>query len=156
MVFIATLNNISVISQQWRWSWLYGSWIYNYLCNQCLSPLTLWVPISIRARCTTLCDKVCQRLATGQWFSLGPLVSSTNKIDCHDKAEILLKQTSILVEENRLPGKNHHPDKLYEWIWFKIVREILHKIGDKQYKIFYSRNEREYKILKFLSLGGKV
>ena len=26
------------------WS-LYGSWIYNYLCNQCLSPLTLWVRI---------------------------------------------------------------------------------------------------------------
>ena len=25
------------------WSWSYGSWIYNYLCNQCLSPLTLWV-----------------------------------------------------------------------------------------------------------------
>ena len=24
------------------WSWLYGSWIYNYLCNQCLSPLKLW------------------------------------------------------------------------------------------------------------------
>ena len=25
-------------------SWLYGSWIYNYLsCNQCLSPLKLWV-----------------------------------------------------------------------------------------------------------------
>jgi hypothetical protein len=23
--------------------WSYGSWIYNYLCNQCLSPLTLWV-----------------------------------------------------------------------------------------------------------------
>jgi len=20
-------------------SWSYGSWIYNYLCNQCLSPL---------------------------------------------------------------------------------------------------------------------
>jgi hypothetical protein len=25
------------------WSWLYGSWIYNYLCNQCLSPQKLWV-----------------------------------------------------------------------------------------------------------------
>ena len=25
------------------WSWLYGSWIYNYLCKQCISPLTLWV-----------------------------------------------------------------------------------------------------------------
>jgi hypothetical protein len=33
--------------QKSRWpgplwlSWSYGSWIYNYLCNQCLSPLTL-------------------------------------------------------------------------------------------------------------------
>jgi len=42
------------------WPWSYGSWISNYLCNQCLSPLMLWAPISIRARCTTLCDKVCQ------------------------------------------------------------------------------------------------
>ena len=23
------------------WSWSYGSWIYSYLCNQCLSPLKL-------------------------------------------------------------------------------------------------------------------
>ena len=30
------------------WSWSYGSWIYNYLCNQCLSPLTLWVWIPLR------------------------------------------------------------------------------------------------------------
>jgi len=37
------------------WPWSYGSWIYNYLCNQCLSPLMLWLWISIRARCTTLC-----------------------------------------------------------------------------------------------------
>jgi hypothetical protein len=37
---------------------------------------------------TTLCDKVCQRLATGQWFSP---VSSTNKTDRHDITEILLK-----------------------------------------------------------------
>ena len=42
----------------WRgpsWSWSHGSWIYNYLCNQCLSPLILWVPISIRARCGKVC-----------------------------------------------------------------------------------------------------
>jgi hypothetical protein len=31
------------------WPWSYGSWIYNYLCNQCLSPLMLWFRISIRA-----------------------------------------------------------------------------------------------------------
>ena len=41
----------------------------------------LWVRISIRARCTTLCDKVCQWHATGRWFSPGPSVPSTNKTD---------------------------------------------------------------------------
>jgi hypothetical protein len=50
------------------WPWSYGSWTYNYLCNQCLSTLMLWVRISIRSICTTLCDKVCRRLATGWWF----------------------------------------------------------------------------------------
>ena len=25
------------------WSWYDGSWIYNYLCNQCLSPPRVWV-----------------------------------------------------------------------------------------------------------------
>jgi len=53
------------------WSWSYDSWIYNYLYSQCLPPL-MWVRISIRLRCTTLCDKVCQWYATGQWFSPGP------------------------------------------------------------------------------------
>ena len=33
------------------WSWSYGSWIYNYLCNQCLSVLMLWVLILHMARC---------------------------------------------------------------------------------------------------------
>jgi hypothetical protein len=70
------------------WLWSYGSWIYNYLCNQCLSPMKLWVRISIRARGTTLCDKVCQWLVTGRWFSLGTPVSSTNKTDCHDTTEV--------------------------------------------------------------------
>ena len=40
---------------------------------------------------TTLSDEVCQWLAAGQWFSQGTPVSSTNKTDCHNIAEILLK-----------------------------------------------------------------
>jgi hypothetical protein len=40
---------------------------------------------------TTLCNKVCQWLAAGRWFSLGTSVSSTNKTDCHEITEILLK-----------------------------------------------------------------
>jgi len=34
------------------WSWSYGSWIYNYLRNHCLSPLMVWVRTSFMARCT--------------------------------------------------------------------------------------------------------
>ena len=39
----------------------------------------------------TVCDKVFQWLATGQWFSPGPPVSSTNKTDRHEITQILLK-----------------------------------------------------------------
>jgi hypothetical protein len=79
------------------WSWSYGSLIYNYLCNQCLSPLTLWFRIPLRRGLLdiTYCDKVCQWLAAGRWFSpfSGYSVSSINKTDHHDITEILLKVT---------------------------------------------------------------
>ena len=53
---------------------------------------TLTLPPSWRGvLVTTLCDQVCQWLATGRWFSTGTLVSSTIKTDCHDITEILLK-----------------------------------------------------------------
>jgi len=39
---------------------------------------------------TTQCDKVCQSLAAGRWFSPGTPVSSSNKTDRHDITEILL------------------------------------------------------------------
>jgi hypothetical protein len=77
-----------------KWSWLYGSWIYNYLCNQCLSPLMLWVQISIRARCTTLCNKVCQWLETGGFLRVYP----TNKSDI---TEILLKVASNTIKQTK-------------------------------------------------------
>jgi len=86
------------------WPSSYGSWIYNYLCNQWLSPLMLWVRISIRPRCTTLCDKVCWWLVTGWWFSPGPQVSSTNKTDCHDITEILLKVPLNTIKDKTIPS----------------------------------------------------
>jgi hypothetical protein len=69
----------SITFQGQSWPCSYGSWIFNYLCNQCLSSLMLWVRISIRARCTTLSNKVYQWLATGRWFSPGSPVSSTSR-----------------------------------------------------------------------------
>jgi hypothetical protein len=44
--------NLSIFPWILGRSWSYGSWIYNYLCNQCLSPLKLWVWIQLMARCT--------------------------------------------------------------------------------------------------------
>ena len=81
------------------WSLFYGSWIYNYMCNQCLSPLKLWVQIPLRRGVldTPLCDQVCQWLAADRRFSPCTPVSSTNKIDRHDIAEIVFKLLKVVL-----------------------------------------------------------
>jgi hypothetical protein len=82
----------------------YGSWIYNYLCNQFLSPLTLWVGIQPRGVVldTTLCYKFCQWLATGRWYSPGTLVFFTTKTDRHD---ILVTERLLNVALNTINPK---------------------------------------------------
>ena len=71
--FFIFIHNFLIILSGSSWSWSYGSWFYNYLCNQCLLPLTLWVliPLSRGVLDTTLCDKVCRTLVAGLWFSPG-------------------------------------------------------------------------------------
>ena len=49
---------------------------------------------------TTLCDRVCQWLATGRWFSSGTPVYSTNITDRHSITEILLKVALISLIRN--------------------------------------------------------
>ena len=87
------------------WSWLYGSWIFNYLCNQCLSPLKLWVWSLFMARFTrcNIMWKVCQLLAAGRWFSPGTPVSSINKTDCHYITKILLKVALNTINQTNQP-----------------------------------------------------
>jgi hypothetical protein len=75
-----------------------------------------------------LCDKVCQWLATGQWFSPGTPISSTNKTDCYDITEILLKvalntinqqtnlQRMLLTIEHRL----YEIESILHVLWGKI------------------------------------
>jgi hypothetical protein len=46
---------------------------------------------------TTLCDKVYQWLSAGRWFSLCTPVSSTNKTDCHNITELLLKRALNII-----------------------------------------------------------
>ena len=79
------------------WSWSHGSWIYNYICNHCLSPLQFEPSSWLGVPDTTLCDKSCQGLATGRWFFP---VSSTDKTDRHDIIELLLKVTLCTIKPN--------------------------------------------------------
>ena len=68
------------------WSWSCGSWVYNYLCNQCFTTNAV---DSTRAEMywihsvSVTCDKTV--------VFPGPTVSSTNKTDRPDITEILLK-----------------------------------------------------------------
>ena len=86
--------------------------------------LILWVRISIRARCTTLCDEVCQWLATCQWFSPSTPFSSTNKTYCHHITEILLKVALNTISSSpsyvgTLLKVLYVQDSLLFMIWFK-------------------------------------
>ena len=78
------------------WSWSYVSWIN--LCSQYRSITTNIVSLNpVHGKVYSIQHYVikfvwvCQWLATGRWFSLGTLVSSNNKTDCHVITDILLK-----------------------------------------------------------------
>ena len=64
------------ITNNKEWSWSYGSWIYNYLCYQCISPLKLWVRTLFMARCARFLwyqfqiifsNKSCMCCSTNKW-----------------------------------------------------------------------------------------
>jgi len=54
-VILFIIHQLSISFKGPSLSWSYDSWIYIYLCNRCLSPITLWVRTLFMARCTTLC-----------------------------------------------------------------------------------------------------
>ena len=69
----------------------------------------VWILLRQGVLDTTLCDKVCQWLVTGGWFSSGTLVSSTNKTDHHDITKIFLKVAinTISLTSQLYAGKDH-------------------------------------------------
>ena len=75
-------------------------WLWLNLCIYFISLLSKF--LSWRGVLDSiLCDKVCQSLATGRWFCPGTPVSSTNKIDRHDIAEILLKVALNIINQTK-------------------------------------------------------
>ena len=74
-------------------------------------------------RGTTLCDKVCQWLATFRWFSPDPPVSSNNKPDRHDIPEILLK-----VVLNTIKQTNKQTNKTFVIKMFYVLSDEISKV----------------------------
>ena len=75
-----------------------GPWPNNTAVN--LMSLLVLKNTQLQLLYTTLCDKVCQWLAAGRWFTLSNLVSSTNKTEPHYITEILLKVALNTITHN--------------------------------------------------------
>jgi hypothetical protein len=90
-------STIDINSKSSSWSWSYGSWIYKFLCNQCLLHTTKVVSSNpVHGEVYSIQHyviKLVSNLWQGRWFSPCIPVSSTNKTDRHDihVTEILLK-----------------------------------------------------------------
>jgi hypothetical protein len=64
--------------------WSYGSWIYNYLCHQCLSPVNAWVRIPVTPGLYSIQHyviKFVSDLRQVGGFPPGTPVFTTNKAD---------------------------------------------------------------------------
>jgi hypothetical protein len=93
---------------------------------------------------TTLCDKVFQWLTTGWWFSPGSPVSSTNKTDCHDITEILLKVVLNIITTTM--GR-----EIYSYT--KNVCTMYHTIRATKVPAYYNLNVYPFRYHSFF--GGK-
>jgi len=127
------LSKLRFSSLRYRWPYLMLSCLDplvlllpTLLCNQCLLPLMLWVRISIRTRCTTLCDKVCTWLATGRWFSPGSPVSSTNKTIRNDITEILLKVALNTIKQTS--NYLSYQSFAFERTWWRLSQKRVMRI----------------------------
>ena len=107
---------------------IFGSfWLFSPNWYQFLSPLTLWVRTSLRRGVldTTSCDNVFQWLAAGRWFPPGTPVSSSNKTDCHNIAEILLKVTLKTLNHKPRLLSNKYLVVFHDFLFYNIAEILL-------------------------------
>ena len=93
---------------------MYCSWISSYYYQNCEFEFRSWRGVLD----TILCDKVCQWLATGRWFSRDTPVSSINKVDRHEITFNLL----FLEQKWRLMGFSVRAANLF---WIVLARLLL-------------------------------
>jgi hypothetical protein len=101
--------------------------VYNYLCNECPSPITLWVRIPIKQGVfyTTLCEKVFQWLVAGRWFSPG---TSTKKTD-------LPRYNWTIVESS---GKHHKPYRCTQSCIIARIDHFVLSVNELWYLLYFN------------------
>ena len=96
---------------------------------------------------TTLCDKVCQLLAAGWWFSL---VSSNNKTDRHDITEILLKVALSTINPPP-PKKNKQQQKHTQNVYLLWRRQYLVIFGESRIILLVIAKQHPLRIIYSLT-----
>jgi hypothetical protein len=115
------------------WSCSYGSWIYNYLCNQCLS-LKLRVRIPLMAKCTrynivwsslsvTYDKSLVFSLTTGRWYShLRQVVGILTVLRIPPSIKLTAQYNWNMVES----GAKHHSSTRLKYFWKCCLALFLH------------------------------
>jgi hypothetical protein len=103
------------------WSWSYGSWIYSYPCNQCISPLTfffIWILL------TTIQHYVINFVYVTNVHVYVPFIVST----CRSFSRSWLitrvsRQVSLVKQE--LPTLQEHPSSLPVFREVRVARSLV-------------------------------
>ena len=109
--------------------------------------------------------KVCLWLATDRWFSPGTPVSSINKIDHHDIAEILLKVAFNTINQSNpvhYGNKWHSSSKVFERFaeHETIIRPAIsitlqqfnYKVGKSEKKIIFQSYKTSFNLPRFIEV----
>ena len=117
------------------WSWSYDSWIYNYLYNQSLSTLKLWVRIPLMERCTWY-----NIMWWSLWFTPGTPVSSTNNWPPLCNWNIV--ESGV---------KQHNPHHSHDNMNLTLLADLISKhkeINSCAKSAWYARRQHSYNICK--------
>ena len=128
-------------TEELSWSSSYGSWIYNYLCNQ------LWVWIC-SGEVSSIQHYVIKLVSwVGRWFSPCTAASSTNKTDCHDITEILLK---VALSTKNLQG--------FCWLYWELSPNLNWEILSTKYEseMNLGNNKQNNFAVEFISLNYSI
>ena len=121
------------IDHRWRqgpsWSRSYCSRIYNYLCNQCLSPLKLWVGTPFMARCSRYNIVRYSLSVTGE---RSVVFATFNNISVISWRSVLWKEETAVLGENHRPVASHWQTLSHNIVHLALNRNWTHNIsGDR-------------------------